>query len=80
MKVRVCGDLREVQGPCLILLNHRTRFDWLFFWSYIIRMGSAPKHKIVLKDTLKKIPGIGEPLTPAAHKTLYYGDVVEAEG
>ncbi|CAI8052210.1 Lysocardiolipin acyltransferase 1 [Geodia barretti] len=59
VRVRVCGDLQQIQGPCLIILNHRTRFDWLFFWSYIIRMGTPPKHKIVLKDALKKIPGIG---------------------
>ena len=52
--------MQQIQGPCLIILNHRTRFDWLFFWSYIIRMGTPPKHKIVLKDALKKIPGIGE--------------------
>jgi lysocardiolipin and lysophospholipid acyltransferase len=57
--VRVCGDLQQIEGPCLIILNHRTRFDWLFFWSYIIRMGTPPKLKIVLKDALKKIPGIG---------------------
>ena len=60
VQVRLCGDCRKVSGPCLILLNHRTRFDWLFFWSYIIRMGNPSKHRIVLKDTLKKVPGIGE--------------------
>jgi lysocardiolipin and lysophospholipid acyltransferase len=59
VRVRVCGDLQKVQGPCLIVLNHRTRFDWLFFWSYIVRMGTPHKHKIVLKDILKRVPGFG---------------------
>ena len=60
VRVRVCGDLQRVHGPCLIILNHRTRFDWLFFWSYIVRLGSPTKHRIVLKDSLKRVPGFGE--------------------
>ena len=64
VKLRICGDLRRVEGPCIFILNHRTRFDWLFFWSYVIRMGSTHKHRIVLKESLKKVPGFGESLAP----------------
>lgn len=59
IRVRVCGDLNKVRGPCVIILNHRTRFDWLFFWSYMVRMCTPMKHRIVLKDALKRVPGFG---------------------
>ena len=60
VKVRVCGDLKKLQGPCLIIMNHRTRLDWMFFWCYLIRMGDLRKLKIMLKAGLKNIPVAGE--------------------
>ena len=60
VKVKICGDLKRLEGPCLIILNHRTRFDWLFLWSFILRMGNLTKHKIILKKSLKKIPPFGQ--------------------
>ncbi len=59
VKVRICGDLKRLKGPCLIILNHRTRFDWLFLWCFMIRMGDLNKHKIILKKQLKTIPIFG---------------------
>ena len=55
MRVKICGDQKPLDGPCLIIMNHRTRFDWLFLWSYMIRMGDLRHHKIILKQSLKKI-------------------------
>ena len=59
MKVKVSGDVK-VQGPCLIVMNHRTRFDWLFLWAYIKRVGDLTRHKIILKASLKHVPIFGE--------------------
>lgn len=59
VRVKICGDQKLLEGPCLIIMNHRTRFDWLFLWSYMIRMGDLRKHKIVLKQSLRKIPLFG---------------------
>jgi len=31
--INFSGDeILSSEEPCLILLNHRTYFDWLFFW------------------------------------------------
>lgn len=57
--VKICGDGKKVQGPCLLIMNHRTRFDWMFLWCYLLRMGDLYKLKIVLKESIKKIPVLG---------------------
>jgi len=41
------------------LLNHRTYYDWLFLWSWVLRFGRLINEKIVLKKPLKLIPGPG---------------------
>lgn len=38
-------------------MNHRTRLDWLFYFSVLYRSQALSKIKIILKDDLKKIPG-----------------------
>ncbi|XP_064603297.1 lysocardiolipin acyltransferase 1-like [Liolophura sinensis] len=43
----------------LILMNHRTRLDWLFYFSYELRYGTITRGKIILKSLLKNIPGPG---------------------
>lgn len=65
--VKISGDLKKVKGPCLIVLNHRTRFDWLFLWTFLARQGSLAVLKIILKDSLKKIPGFGWGLQTAQY-------------
>ena len=59
VKVKIAGDLQPIKGPCLIVMNHRTRFDWMFLWCYLIRSGDLCTHKVILKSSLKKIPGFG---------------------
>ncbi|CAH8874137.1 unnamed protein product [Trichobilharzia szidati] len=41
---------------CLFILNHRTQLDWFFVWGL-----GDPIHrmKIILKDSLAKVPGAG---------------------
>ena len=65
MKVRICGDGKKLEGPCLLIMNHRTRFDWMLLWCYLVRMGDMKKFKIVLKDSLKSVPVMGEAVIPA---------------
>ena len=73
MKVRICGDGKRLDGPCLLIMNHRTRFDWMFLWCYLVRMGDLKKLKIVLKDSLKAVPVLGEiTLTSAGREGLAY--------
>jgi lysocardiolipin and lysophospholipid acyltransferase len=43
----------------IIIMNHRTRLDWMYYWSVIMRQGKLQKEKIILKNELKHIPGAG---------------------
>jgi lysocardiolipin and lysophospholipid acyltransferase len=43
----------------IIIMNHRTRLDWMYYWSVILRQGKLQKEKIILKNELKHIPGAG---------------------
>ena len=45
VKVRISGDLKQLSStsPTLIIMNHRTRFDWLFFWCFLLRQGRLRK-------------------------------------
>ena len=43
----------------VIIMNHRTRLDWLYYWSVILRQGKLENEKIILKQELKHIPGAG---------------------
>ena len=63
IKIFITGDVKKKLNqnkPIVIILNHRTRFDWLFLSSLLLRIGSLQKEKIILKDSLKYIPLFGE--------------------
>lgn len=61
VRFHVSGDLIERQEPALIIMNHRTRLDWLFFWNALYKMDGwlLTTEKISLKAPLKLIPGAG---------------------
>jgi len=43
----------------LVISNHRSRVDWMFLWGLAAAMGRLGGFKIVLKDSLRKVPGVG---------------------
>ncbi|VDN18069.1 unnamed protein product [Gongylonema pulchrum] len=47
--------------PALIIMNHRTRLDWMFFWNALYKMDPCllTTEKIALKKQLEHIPGAG---------------------
>ncbi|KAA0187068.1 Lysocardiolipin acyltransferase 1 [Fasciolopsis buskii] len=66
--VRQFGDhFRKptTKQPCvsLLILNHRTQLDWLFIWGL-----GDPVHrmKIILKESLSRVPGAGWAMQCAA--------------
>lgn len=61
IKFHVTGDLIENHRSSLVIMNHRTRLDWLFFWNALYKMNPwlLITHKISLKAILKQIPGAG---------------------
>ena len=56
-----CGVPQE--GWNVFMMNHRTRLDWYYIWITFLHcanpMRMAATFKIILKASLKKIPGFG---------------------
>lgn len=50
---------REYKKGAIILMNHRTRLDWMFYFCILYRMNLLEDIKIILKAGLEKIPGFG---------------------
>ena len=59
IKIKITGDKILPNERNLILMNHRSRLDWLYFWSVLVRMSGVKTEKIILKAPLKNIPGAG---------------------
>ncbi|CAI4231559.1 unnamed protein product [Auanema sp. JU1783] len=59
--ISIGGDMIEHHEPGLIIMNHRTRLDWLYFWRALYRMNPwlCVSEKIALKGILKYVPGAG---------------------
>ncbi len=58
-QVKVTGDRVDFGEAALIICNHRTRVDWMFLWVLCLRQGQLSGLKIVLKESLKGVPGFG---------------------
>ncbi|XP_055357616.1 lysocardiolipin acyltransferase 1-like [Paramacrobiotus metropolitanus] len=56
--IRIFGDEIDPEKNSLIIMNHRTRLDWLFLWTALYP-DALPRHKIILKRDLKRAPGTG---------------------
>jgi len=60
LDVTVTGDEMLANEPSIIIMNHRTRLDWMYFWCALARQPSGiMTEKIILKAPLKHIPGPG---------------------
>uniref|UniRef100_A0A915C8L6 Phospholipid/glycerol acyltransferase domain-containing protein n=3 Tax=Parascaris univalens TaxID=6257 RepID=A0A915C8L6_PARUN len=57
----VTGDPIDSEKPALVIMNHRTRLDWMYFWSAIFKINPwlMCSSKISLKEQLRKLPGAG---------------------
>lgn len=61
VRVRVSGDEILFDQPAVVIMNHRTRLDWLYYWMVLWRMNPwlATTNKIALKQLLKYVPCVG---------------------
>uniref|UniRef100_A0A914C9M4 Phospholipid/glycerol acyltransferase domain-containing protein n=1 Tax=Acrobeloides nanus TaxID=290746 RepID=A0A914C9M4_9BILA len=61
VKIRVTGDPIEADEPAIIIMNHRTRLDWLYFKLALWRVNPwlMTTYRIALKELVKHVPGIG---------------------
>eukprot|EP00800_Vazella_pourtalesii_P021575 TRINITY_DN8091_c0_g2_i2.p1 TRINITY_DN8091_c0_g2~~TRINITY_DN8091_c0_g2_i2.p1 ORF type:complete len:196 (+),score=35.69 TRINITY_DN8091_c0_g2_i2:32-619(+) len=53
------GDLSPLPQRTLLIMNHRTMLDWMFYWCLIDKIGNAASNKIVLKKQFRNWPGFG---------------------
>uniref|UniRef100_A0A1I7VRS3 PlsC domain-containing protein n=1 Tax=Loa loa TaxID=7209 RepID=A0A1I7VRS3_LOALO len=72
VKFHITGDMISCSEPALIIMNHRTRLDWMFFWNALYKMDPwlLTTEKISLKQPLKCIPGAGWAMQCAAYLFL----------
>lgn len=59
VKVVITGDGFIPGERSVIIMNHRTRLDWMFLWSCLLRYSYLRQEKICLKAALKSVPGFG---------------------
>ena len=55
----ISGDEVRAGEGSLLLMNHRTRLDWMYLWQLLVRQSGLRTEKIILKSPLKHIPGAG---------------------
>lgn len=59
VKVVITGDGFIPGERSVIVMNHRTRLDWMFLWCCLLRYSYLRLEKICLKAGLKAVPGFG---------------------
>ena len=66
VKIIMTGDKPAKDENAVIIMNHRCRLDWMFFWSVVARSGdlALKNEKIMMKNELKYIPGPGQYVLP----------------
>ncbi|XP_033281112.1 lysocardiolipin acyltransferase 1 isoform X3 [Orcinus orca] len=67
VKVIITGDAFVPGERSVIIMNHRTRMDWMFLWNCLMRYSYLRLEKICLKATLKRVPGFGWAMQAAAY-------------
>ncbi|XP_047600924.1 lysocardiolipin acyltransferase 1 isoform X1 [Lutra lutra] len=67
VKVIITGDAFVPGERSVIIMNHRTRMDWLFLWNCLMRYSYLRLEKICLKASLKSVPGFGWAMQAAAY-------------
>ncbi|KAK1791231.1 hypothetical protein P4O66_013251, partial [Electrophorus voltai] len=66
VKVVITGDGFVPGERSVIIMNHRTRLDWMFLWCCLLRYSYLRLEKICLKAALKAVPGFGWAMQVAA--------------
>lgn len=70
VKVVITGDGFVPGERSVIIMNHRTRLDWMFLWCCLLRYSYLRLEKICLKAALKAVPGFGG--CPGLSFTLFF--------
>ncbi|KAF6103976.1 lysocardiolipin acyltransferase 1 [Phyllostomus discolor] len=72
VKVIITGDAFVPGERSVIIMNHRTRMDWMFLWNCLMRYSYLRLEKVCLKASLKSVPGFGRLFTGWAMQAAAY--------
>ncbi|KAI9911486.1 hypothetical protein PsorP6_009749 [Peronosclerospora sorghi] len=62
VRMVIAGDDKlafEPQDHVLLVCNHRTEVDWIFFWNLALRLGVHDRIRIMTKSAMRYAPGVG---------------------
>ena len=59
VEVVLTGDALLPGENSLMVVNHPTRLDWNFLWMGLFHAGPTHNAKIILKESVRKVPGLG---------------------
>jgi lysocardiolipin and lysophospholipid acyltransferase len=59
LEIVFTGDEIETNTYTIILANHQTQLDWIYVWFYAHYRNAQTDLKIILKESLQKIPVFG---------------------
>lgn len=59
LDVEISGDEIQSDEQSVVIMNHRTCFDWMYFWNLMIRQCGVCRLKIIVKSALRNVPGGG---------------------
>lgn len=61
IKIRTFGFKGHFKKRSVIIMNHVSHFDWLFFWSVVDRHGDFSFWKVITKEKpLRQVPILGK--------------------
>lgn len=61
IKIRTFGFKGHFKKRSVIIMNHVSHFDWLFFWSVVDRYGDFSIWKVITKEKpLRQLPILGK--------------------
>ncbi|KAL4146529.1 hypothetical protein PRNP1_012393 [Phytophthora ramorum] len=62
VKIVITGD-EELQfqpkDHVLLICNHRSEVDWIFFWNFALRLGVHDRVRVMMKSVIRYAPGVG---------------------
>ena len=58
-KVVITGDTTGFPKRSLVLMNHRTMVDWIYYWCLVEKLASYRYTRIALKSDFRNVPGLG---------------------
>ena len=80
IKIRTFGFKGHFKKRSVIIMNHVSHFDWLFFWSVVDRYGDFSFWKVITKEKpLRQLPILGKEMCTHVSATVVYVHTCEGD-